>query len=105
MVSEHLALAPLVPIEGHILDEAYFDVLLSAHLHKGEDFSLVDSSHHHAVDLQLDARTKLVHLQDTVNALHDGFEAFPPCHDLKLERVEGIQAQIHSCEARLDHAV
>ena len=105
LVAEHLALTPFIAIERHVFDEPDFKILLPTHLDKWYDLPLVDPSHDHTVDFQLDTRTKLVHLQDSINALSHSLEPFSPRHDLELERIKRVQTKIHARQACISHAV
>lgn len=105
LVAKHLIFAPFVAVKWHVLDEADFDVLFLRQVHEGEHLSVVDTPHNHAVDLELDASTKSVELKNPIDALLHGLEAFPPCHDLELPRIQSVEAQVDTRQSTLDHAV
>jgi hypothetical protein len=103
--ADHLALAPLVPAKGHVLNEAHLNVLFAAELDKGNHLALVQAAHDDAVDLELEVGTESVHVENALNGLHDGVEALAPRHDLELEGIQRVQAEVDAREPGLDHGV
>src|SRR6185437_15239372 len=79
-VGNHLVPGPLVAVKRHILDKADFDILVCCKFREGNDFSVIDSSHNHTVDLESYPEALSLETEYFVDGLHDGVKTIPPGH-------------------------
>src|ERR1700761_9600471 len=88
----HLPFTPFVAAKWHVFNESYFEIFVSSHFHKGYDLSLIKTTHHNAVYLELNGSSCLLHFQDAVNTFHYSIESVSSGHDLELERIKSVKA-------------